>query len=141
MRTGWIAATVLMLGLLGCKGDKAPSPSAESAKPQPAGEPAKQVEPPPEPPAAPPAAAPSKPDLDKLCAKAKELAASPKEQQAALWSKAVREIEDPQIKKGFSAIAGADADMQYELAIQIAKEAGAPGWTCPDLKTLMHSMK
>jgi hypothetical protein len=136
-------ALLLMLGVAGCKSDKAPSTSAGSAT-KPATteptttEPANQAEPPATPP---PVAPASKPDLDKLCAKAKELGASPPEDQRARWRKAVKEIEDPAIKKGFDAIAGIDPTNQYELARQIAEEAGAPGWTCPDLDALMKTMK
>jgi 3-oxoacyl-ACP reductase-like protein len=131
-------ALVLMLGIVACKSDKPKSTSAEpSAKPASA-EPAKPTAPPP---AAPSAAPASKPDLDKLCAKAKELSASPPEQQRALWGKAVRDIEDAGIKKGFSAIVGTDADIQYQMSLQIAKEAGAPGWSCPDLEALLKTMK
>ena len=135
-------ALVLLLGVVGCKSDKPASTAEPATKPATTSPATTEPAKPAEPPATPPPAAPaSKPDLDKLCAKAKELGASPPEQQRALWRKAVKDIEDPAIKKGFDAIGGTDASMQYELALQIAKEAGAPGWTCPDLDALMKTMK
>ena len=138
MITRGIVVALVTIGMLGCKDDKPTRSSAEpSTAPPVSPEPAKPADPPAEPP---PAVA-TKPDLDMLCAKAKELQASPAAQQAALWRQTVKTIKDPDIKKGFDAIVGTEPDVQYQLALQIAKEAGAPGWTCPDLKTLFQTMK
>lgn len=99
--------------------------------------------PPPEEPAVAPSTASTaaKPELAELCAKAKEIAASPPGNQRVLWRRAVIAIENPGIRKGFDAIGAAEPEPQCEMALQIAKEAGAPGWTCPDLQKLLLSMQ
>lgn len=126
-----------MAGTAGCKGDKAPSSSARpGSEPTTHVERAKQAEPPG---AAPTAAPASKPDLDMLCPKAKELSASPPKDQRALWRNVLKQIQDPQIKKGFDAIMGQDADIEYQLAVQVAKQAGVADWRCPDLKAFLQT--
>lgn len=131
---------IALLFSAGCSEKDEPGKAALSAgaSGSAAAAPAPTPAPPPEP--AKPAAA-SNPELDKLCAKAKEARAADPAQQRTLWWRAVGELSDPAIKQGFDAIRAADASSQYALAKEIAQEAGAPGWSCPDLEALLSSMK
>src|SRR5688572_11886550 len=133
-----LVVVVLMVAMASCKDEKAArKQDAAAAAPSPASE---KPTPPPAVEAPTHKAGASNPDLDKLCAQAKEILATPAKEHSARWSKAVRSLPDGPVKKGFSAIGGMKGSDFMELAKQIAKEAGAASWTCPDLETLSASL-